>query len=88
VTEHGRKAGYVRNIEANPRVRVKVGRRWRTGSARVLADDDPRARQRAMPNRLNSAAVRLMASELLTVRVDLDPEGADRPDPAAAPPAG
>ncbi len=31
VAEHGRKAGYVRNIEANPRVRVKVGRKWREG---------------------------------------------------------
>jgi deazaflavin-dependent oxidoreductase (nitroreductase family) len=73
VTEHGRKAGYVRNIEANPRVRVKVGRRWRTGTARVMPDDDSRERQRRMPNRLNSAMVRVMASELLTVRVDLDP---------------
>jgi deazaflavin-dependent oxidoreductase (nitroreductase family) len=73
VTEHGRKAGYVRNIEADPRVRVKVGRRWRAGTARLMPDDDPRERQRRMPNRLNSAMVRVMASELLTVRVDLDP---------------
>jgi deazaflavin-dependent oxidoreductase (nitroreductase family) len=84
VTEHGRKAGYVRNIEANPRVRVKVGRRWRTGTGRLMPDDDPRERQRRMPNRLNSAMVRVMASELLTIRVDLDPEGqAERPRPAA-----
>src|SRR4051812_33332415 len=46
VAEHGRKAGYVRNIEANPRVRVKVGRHWRTGTAHPMPDDDPRARQR------------------------------------------
>jgi deazaflavin-dependent oxidoreductase (nitroreductase family) len=31
VTEHGRRAAYVLNIEANPRVRVRVGRRWRPG---------------------------------------------------------
>jgi deazaflavin-dependent oxidoreductase (nitroreductase family) len=73
VAEHGRRAGYVRNISANPRVRVKIGRRWRTGTAHPLPDDDPRERQRRMPNRLNSAGVRLMGSELLTVRVDLDP---------------
>ena len=73
VAEHGRRANYVRNIEANPRVRVNVGGRWRTGVAHVLPDDDPRERQRRMPNRLNSAMVRVMASELLTVRVDLDP---------------
>jgi hypothetical protein len=32
VAEHGRRANYVRNIEANPRVRVRVGRRWHEGS--------------------------------------------------------
>jgi deazaflavin-dependent oxidoreductase (nitroreductase family) len=76
VAEHGRRASYVRNIEANPRVRVRVGRDWRTGTARLLPDDDPIERQRRMPNRLNSAAVRTMGSDLLTVRVDLDPQAA------------
>jgi deazaflavin-dependent oxidoreductase (nitroreductase family) len=75
VAEHGRRAGYVRNIEANPRVRVRVGRRWRTGTARVLPDDDWRERQRRMPNRVNSAMVRLVGTEHVTVRVDLDPPG-------------
>jgi deazaflavin-dependent oxidoreductase (nitroreductase family) len=73
VAEHGRRAGYVRNISANPRVRVKIGRRWRTGTAQPLPDDDPIERQRRMPNKLNAAGVRLMGSDLLTVRVDLDP---------------
>ena len=73
VAEHGRKAAYVRNIEADPRVRVRVGRRWRSGTARVLADDDWRERQRRMPNKLNSAVVRGMGTEHVTVRVDLDP---------------
>jgi deazaflavin-dependent oxidoreductase (nitroreductase family) len=73
VAEHGRRAAYVRNIEANPRVRVRIGRRWRAGTARPLPDDDPRARQRRLPNKLNSAFVRAMGSDLLTVRVDLDP---------------
>ena len=82
VAEHGRRAGYVRNISANPRVRVKVGRRWRTGTAHPMPEDDPRERQRRMPNKLNSASVRLMGSDLLTVRVDLDPEAA-RPASAA-----
>jgi deazaflavin-dependent oxidoreductase (nitroreductase family) len=78
VAEHGRRAAYVRNIEADPRVRVLLGRRWRTGTASVLPDDDPRERQRRMPNRVNSAAVRLMGSELLTVRIDLDPASRGR----------
>jgi deazaflavin-dependent oxidoreductase (nitroreductase family) len=73
VAEHGRRAGYVRNISVNPRVRVKIGRRWRTGTAQALPDDDPRERQRRIPNKLNSASVRAMGSDLMTVRVDLDP---------------
>jgi deazaflavin-dependent oxidoreductase (nitroreductase family) len=72
VAEHGRRSAYVRNIEANPRVRVRVGRRWRTGVASVLAEDDPRARQQHM-SRLNAATVRAMGTELLTIRIDLDP---------------
>ncbi len=79
VAEHGRRASYVRNIEADPRVRVRVGRRWRTGAAQVLPDDDWRERQRRMPNKINSASVRLMGTEHVTVRVDLDPPGARRP---------
>ncbi|HEY0346104.1 MAG TPA: nitroreductase/quinone reductase family protein, partial [Solirubrobacteraceae bacterium] len=66
------KAAYVRNIRAEPRVRVRIGRRWRTGLAHVLDDDDPVARQRDLP-RLNSVAVRALGSELVTVRIDLDP---------------
>jgi deazaflavin-dependent oxidoreductase (nitroreductase family) len=84
IAEHGRRASYVRNIEANPRVRVRIGRDWRTGTARALPDDDPRERQRRLPNRVNSAAVRVMGSDLLTVRVDLDPKAG----PEAAAPSG
>ena len=73
VAEHGRRAGYVRNIEANPRVRVLTGSRWRTGTAHVVPDDDPRERQRQL-GRLNALGVRAMGTELLTVRIDLDPE--------------
>jgi deazaflavin-dependent oxidoreductase (nitroreductase family) len=72
VTEHGRKAGYVRNIESDPRVRVRIGRRWRTGTAHVLEGEDWRALQRRMPGKLNSAVVRLMGTEHLAIRVDLD----------------
>lgn len=71
VAEHGRKAAYVRNIEADPRVRIRIGRRWRSGSATVLAGEDPLARQRHM-SKLNAATVRAMGTELLTIRVDLD----------------
>jgi deazaflavin-dependent oxidoreductase (nitroreductase family) len=83
VAEHGRRSSYVRNIQADPRVRVRVGRRWRTGSGQVLLDDDWRERQRRMPNKVNSASVRLMGTEHVTVRVDLDPPGAAAPHPAS-----
>jgi deazaflavin-dependent oxidoreductase (nitroreductase family) len=73
VAEHGRHAGYVCNIEANPRVRIRLGRRWRSGTAHVVPDDDPRARQRTMGRRVNAVVVRAMGSDLLTVRIDLDP---------------
>jgi deazaflavin-dependent oxidoreductase (nitroreductase family) len=72
VAEHGRRAGYVRNIEANPRVRVFTGRRWRTGTAHALPDDDPRERQRSLA-RLNAFVVRTVGTDLLTIRIDLDP---------------
>lgn len=76
VSEHGHQAAYVRNIQADPRVRVKLGRRWRAGTATVLPDDDPRARQRQLGHRINGAVVRLMGTELLTVRIDLDTDAA------------
>jgi deazaflavin-dependent oxidoreductase (nitroreductase family) len=80
VAEHGMKAGYVRNLAANPCVRLKLRHgilaRWHTGKAELLPDDDPRERQRWLARRLllsttNAAAVRLFGTDLLTVRIDL-----------------
>jgi deazaflavin-dependent oxidoreductase (nitroreductase family) len=71
VSEHGAHSDYVRNIKANPAVRVRVGGKWRTGTAHLLPDDDSKERLRTLP-KLNSAVVRVMASDLLTIRVDLD----------------
>ena len=73
VAEHGRRAGYVRNIEANPRVRVFVSGEWRSGTAAIVSGDDPRERQRMLGQRVNAALVRLMGTDLLTIRIDLDP---------------
>ncbi len=74
VAEHGRSANYVRNLEADPRVRVKIGRRWRNGTATVLPDDDPRARLERIGRPVNGYMVRAVGTDLLTIRVDLDPE--------------
>src|SRR5688572_33115459 len=45
VAEHGERASYVKNIRANPRVRVKCGRKWRRGPATAVPDDHWRGRQ-------------------------------------------
>jgi deazaflavin-dependent oxidoreductase (nitroreductase family) len=71
VTEHGWASAYVKNIQADPRVRVKVGRGWRSGTAHILPDDDPVERMRKL-KRANDVAVRLMGTEHLVIRVDLD----------------
>jgi len=71
VSEHGDHSDYVRNIKANPAVRLRVGGQWRRGVAHLLPDDDPWERLRHLP-RLNSTGVRVMGTDLLTVRVDLD----------------
>ncbi|NDK26680.1 nitroreductase family deazaflavin-dependent oxidoreductase [Streptomyces sp. TR1341] len=70
VSEFGHRSQYVRNIEADPRVRVRIAGRWHHGTAHLLPDDDPRARLRGLP-RLNSTAVRALGTDLLTIRVDL-----------------
>ncbi|WP_255954922.1 nitroreductase/quinone reductase family protein [Streptomyces odontomachi] len=71
VSEYGEKSQYVRNIQANPGVRVRVRGRWYTGTAHLVRDDDPRARLKQLP-RMNSTVVRAVGTHLLTVRVDLD----------------
>lgn len=72
VTEHGRHSSYVKNIEADPRVRVKVGRTWFGGTAHILDDDDPRERLRWLRRPANDTALRLVGTEHLVIRVDLD----------------
>ncbi len=72
MSDHGEAAHYVRNIKADNRVRVRVRGRWRTGTAVLLPDDDPHARLETLP-RFNSAMVRALGTDLLTVRIDLDP---------------
>lgn len=70
VAEHGRKADYVRNVEADPKVRLRTKGRWHTGTARVVEDDDPRERLRKLP-KFNSSGVRMFGTDLLSIRIDL-----------------
>lgn len=71
VSEFGERSQYIRNIKANPRVRVRIRGRWHSGTAHLLPDDDPVTRLRTLP-RYNSAVVRAVGAGLLTVRVDLE----------------
>jgi deazaflavin-dependent oxidoreductase (nitroreductase family) len=70
VSEHGRQSQYVRNILANPRVRIRLDGQWRAGTAILLDEDDAVARLATLPKG-NSSAVRALGTELLTIRVDL-----------------
>ncbi|GAA3531737.1 nitroreductase [Aeromicrobium flavum] len=70
VSEHGLRSQYVKNLVAQPKVRVRMRGRWRDGIAHVLPDDDPQARLRALRG-VNSAAVRALGTNLLTIRIDL-----------------
>jgi deazaflavin-dependent oxidoreductase (nitroreductase family) len=70
VSEHGEHSHYVHNIKANPAVRVRIRGQWRTGTAHLLPDDDAKERLRSLPG-INSALVRLLGSDLLTIRADL-----------------
>lgn len=81
VAQRGRRADWVKNVLANPQVRVKVrtgsGIGWRAGTAYVLDDDDPRERlrligRRSLACRLCVSASAAMATNPLTVRIDLD----------------
>jgi deazaflavin-dependent oxidoreductase (nitroreductase family) len=81
ITELGVRAQYVKNIRANPRVRVRVRRglrqQWLTGTAHILPDEDPRARQRqicrAKPGRkLNALILRTLGTDMLTIRIELE----------------
>ena len=96
IAEHGARAGYVRNIEHDPhvRVRLRIGLRyrWVPGTATVCPDDDPLARQRQIiawhPLRIyNAVYVRVFGADLLTVYVQLNTayaEGSGGPVLAAA----
>lgn len=82
VAERGERADYVRNVRANPRVRVKVGRRWRGGTATVLPDDDTEARVheilrhhgwlRKADAALLRGSVKTLGTTPVTVRIGLD----------------
>jgi deazaflavin-dependent oxidoreductase (nitroreductase family) len=82
VAQRGAEAGYVRNLRANPDVRVKVGPRWYQGTAHLEPDDDwsrrldrigkALGRARRLDARLLRWFIRVLRTRPVTVRIDLD----------------
>jgi deazaflavin-dependent oxidoreductase (nitroreductase family) len=85
VSQRGRRADYVRNLESNPRVRVRVRRglrtRWLAGTAHIVDDDDPAERRQSLLQGNAARTLCLRAANAmiadpdaaqLTVRIDLD----------------
>jgi hypothetical protein len=67
----GRRADYVRNIEAHPRVGVKVHGRWHKGTARLCPEDD--AKRRALRiSPINGLFLLGANVRPLSIRIDLD----------------
>lgn len=76
IAQHGRHAGWVRNFEASPDVRVRRGRHWRAGTAELLPDDDVKARiatfsKGAVGRLVTAATFRALESQPVTVRIQL-----------------
>jgi deazaflavin-dependent oxidoreductase (nitroreductase family) len=75
IAAHGRQADFVRNIDADPHVRIRIGRSWQHGTAMALPDDDTAARSRTLPYAWDAAVGRAIATTPLTIRIDLDRPG-------------
>ena len=77
ISQHGHRSGWAHNITADPRVRIKVNGRWRTGSAVFVPDDDVRARARSfargkIAGAATAAAMRALQSDPISVRITFD----------------
>jgi deazaflavin-dependent oxidoreductase (nitroreductase family) len=70
-------SNYVKNLLADPHVRVKVGRTWHEGTATVVASDDAMTRRRQLDvangpaGRFDGIIFRRLARDPVTVRIDL-----------------
>lgn len=72
VSMNGESADYVRNIKVNNLVRLRIDGRWRSGYAYLMPEDDAAARNSGMSG-LDGLVNRVLGTDLLSIRVDLDP---------------
>jgi deazaflavin-dependent oxidoreductase (nitroreductase family) len=76
IAQHGAHAGWVKNFQEHPAIRIRLGRRWLAGTARLQPKDDVRERidtfSKTPAGRfVNAAMFRALESQPVTVRVDL-----------------
>lgn len=76
IAQHGAHAGWVRNFQERPAVRVRLGRRWLSGTATLMPDDDVKARIRTFAadpvgRAITAASFRALESQPVSVRIAL-----------------
>jgi len=71
IAEQGRCAAWVRNLEAEPAVRVRRHARWRAARAAILDDDDPSARLATWHRSGHARLVERFGTQLTTIRLDV-----------------
>ena len=78
ISQHGRRAGWAYNVTANPRVRVRMAKQWRSGTATFEPDDDVGARARSVGGggkvrqSAFALAMRALQSDPISVRITFD----------------
>ncbi|QWF85179.1 nitroreductase/quinone reductase family protein [Amycolatopsis sp. CA-230715] len=71
VAEQGSHAGYVRNLMANPEIKVFHERRWYRATAALDPDTDPEALLDAWPDARHARNVRRFGTDLKVIRVEV-----------------
>ena len=69
IAVHGEHATFARNIAANPRVRLRVARRWRSGTATLTEMDDQVVRRFGL---YAQSGPRALGIDPKLVKVELD----------------
>jgi deazaflavin-dependent oxidoreductase (nitroreductase family) len=76
IAQHGSHAGWVKNFQAQPEVRLRLGRRWVSGTASLEPADDVRERTRSFAKGaagkvMVQAMFRTLESQPVTAKVEL-----------------
>lgn len=74
ISQHGTRSGWAINVGADPTVRIRQGKQWRSGTAEFVFDDDVPDRVRTFaPNpmfaSLTAASFRALQSDPVSVRI-------------------